>query len=66
MHDAGYNIFTYDLRNHGESGEGGGGICGIGRHEWKDGVGAVVANRQATRGRRTAVTGRPCGAPAGA
>lgn len=39
LHDAGYNVLTYDLRNHGESGEGDGGACGIGRYEWKDCVG---------------------------
>lgn len=39
LHDAGYAILTYDLRNMGESGEGDGGSCGIGRYEWKDCVG---------------------------
>jgi pimeloyl-ACP methyl ester carboxylesterase len=39
LHEAGYNILTYDLRNMGESGEGDGGSCGIGRYEWKDCVG---------------------------
>jgi pimeloyl-ACP methyl ester carboxylesterase len=39
LHNAGYGVLTYDLRNHGESGEGDGGVCGIGRHEWKDCVG---------------------------
>ncbi len=37
---AGYNIFAYDLRNHGNSGAANGGICGIGRYEWRDVVGA--------------------------
>lgn len=39
LHEAGYNVLTYDLRNMGESGEGDGGSCGIGRYEWKDAVG---------------------------
>ncbi|PWJ44371.1 alpha/beta hydrolase family protein [Sediminitomix flava] len=37
---AGYNILAYDLRNHGNSGSANGGICGIGRYEWRDCVGA--------------------------
>lgn len=37
---AGYNVLTYDLRNHGNSGAANGGICGIGRYEWRDCVGA--------------------------
>lgn len=36
---AGYNILAYDLRNHGNSGAANGGICGIGRYEWRDCVG---------------------------
>ncbi|MEM9731394.1 MAG: alpha/beta hydrolase, partial [Myxococcota bacterium] len=37
---AGYNVLAYDLRNHGSSGAANGGICGIGRYEWRDCVGA--------------------------
>ncbi|MEM1336419.1 MAG: alpha/beta hydrolase [Bacteroidota bacterium] len=37
---AGYTILAYDLRNHGTSGAANGGICGIGRYEWRDVVGA--------------------------
>lgn len=37
---AGYNLLAYDLRNHGNSGAANGGICGIGRYEWRDCVGA--------------------------
>ncbi|MEM8572837.1 MAG: alpha/beta hydrolase [Pseudomonadota bacterium] len=37
---AGYNVLAYDLRNHGLSGAANGGICGIGRYEWRDCVGA--------------------------
>ncbi|MEM9460152.1 MAG: alpha/beta hydrolase [Myxococcota bacterium] len=36
---AGYNVLAYDLRNHGNSGAANGGICGIGRYEWRDCVG---------------------------
>ncbi len=37
---AGYNVLAYDLRNHGRSGAANGGICGVGRYEWRDCVGA--------------------------
>ena len=37
---AGYNVLAYDLRNHGASGAANGGVCGIGRYEWRDCVGA--------------------------
>lgn len=37
---AGYHVLAYDLRNHGTSGAANGGICGIGRYEWRDCVGA--------------------------
>lgn len=37
--DAGYNVLTYDFRNHGNSGAANGGICGIGQWEWRDYVG---------------------------
>jgi uncharacterized protein len=41
LHDAGYNILTYDLRNHGQSGIGNGGISGLGLFECRDVVGSV-------------------------
>ncbi|MEM6464580.1 MAG: alpha/beta hydrolase [Pseudomonadota bacterium] len=37
---AGFNVLTYDLRNHGNSSAANGGICGIGRYEWRDCLGA--------------------------
>ncbi|KAL4883641.1 alpha/beta-hydrolase [Aspergillus karnatakaensis] len=41
LHDAGYNVLCYDLRNHGRSGAGSGGICGIGLLECRDVVGSI-------------------------
>lgn len=41
LNDAGYNVLAFDFRNHGESGEGNGGVCGVGLEEWQDVVGAV-------------------------
>jgi pimeloyl-ACP methyl ester carboxylesterase len=37
--DAGYNVLTYDIRNHGNSATANGGLCGIGEWEWRDCVG---------------------------
>lgn len=37
--DAGYNVLTYDLRNHGNSAAANNGLCGIGEWEWRDCVG---------------------------
>ena len=38
--DAGYNVLSYDIRNHGNSSAANGGLSGIGRWEWRDCVGA--------------------------
>lgn len=37
--DAGYNVLTYDIRNHGSSAAANGGLSGIGQWEWRDCVG---------------------------
>ncbi|KRQ19275.1 MULTISPECIES: alpha/beta hydrolase [Mycobacteroides] len=41
LHDAGYNILAYDLRNHGVSGAANGGIGGAGLYEYRDVIGSV-------------------------
>lgn len=41
LHDAGYNILTYDLRNHGRSGDGNGGLASIGLLESRDVAGSI-------------------------
>lgn len=46
LHDAGYNILTYDLRNCGQSGDGNGGLSGLGLTEARDVVGSVRYARQ--------------------
>ena len=33
LHDAGYNVLAYDLRNFGHSGAANGGIFTVGRYE---------------------------------
>jgi hypothetical protein len=37
--DAGYNVLTYEIRNHGNSSAANGGLSGIGQWEWRDCVG---------------------------
>ncbi|MEL6346426.1 MAG: alpha/beta hydrolase [Myxococcota bacterium] len=41
LHDAGYNVLAYDLRNHGMSASWGGGISGSGIYEWRDVLGSL-------------------------
>ncbi|MGB0899802.1 MAG: alpha/beta hydrolase family protein, partial [Psychrobium sp.] len=46
LHEAGYNVLTYDMRNSGRSGEAHGGVASVGLTEWRDVTGAMeyVAN----------------------
>jgi len=42
LHDAGFNVICYDLRNHGISDQGSGGTCGaLGYYEARDVVGSL-------------------------
>ncbi len=36
LHDAGYNVLTYDLRSHGESGDSESKVSGVGYYEWQE------------------------------
>ncbi|TCB97187.1 alpha/beta hydrolase [Micromonospora zingiberis] len=45
LHDAGYHVLAYDLRNHGLSGAGNGGISSSGLFEARDVVGALTYAR---------------------
>lgn len=45
LHDAGYNVLCYDLRNHGRSSSGSGGIVSIGQLESRDVVGSIMYAR---------------------
>ncbi|ODV79100.1 alpha/beta-hydrolase [Suhomyces tanzawaensis NRRL Y-17324] len=42
LHDAGYNVLCYDLRNHGLSADGNGRTVGIGILEYRDVIGSLI------------------------
>jgi hypothetical protein len=52
LQDAGYNNLTYDLRNHGLSGEANGVISGLGLLECRDVIGPSVTRRTERTWRR--------------
>src|SRR3984885_14878173 len=57
LHEAGYNVLAYDLRNHGMSGQGKGGIAGIGLTEYRDVIGSLryAASRVDTKSMKKAL-----------
>ena len=57
LHDAGYNVLAYDLRNHGLSDSGNGGTVGIGLLEYRDVIGSLryAKSRPDTKDMKTAM-----------
>ncbi|CAH0058648.1 unnamed protein product [Clonostachys solani] len=51
LHDAGYNVLAYDLRNHGQSGNGNNGLYTSGHYESRDVIGSInyIRNREDTK-----------------
>ncbi len=41
LHNAGYNVLAYDIRNHGESDASANELCGVGYWEWQDVIGSL-------------------------
>jgi uncharacterized protein (DUF1330 family)/alpha/beta superfamily hydrolase len=64
LHDAGYNILTYDMRNHGRSGVGSGGLVGHGEFEYRDVIGSLryAKSRPDTKNMKLALYSRCLGA----
>jgi len=52
LNDAGYSVLAYDLRSHGESGDGEGKISGVGYYEWQEVLASIdfVKNKPETVG----------------
>ncbi len=66
LHNAGYNVLAYDMRNHGRSGTGSGGINGHGTLEYRDVIGSLryMRSRPDTKDMRTVLLSRCLGANA--
>lgn len=66
LHDAGYNIIAYDMRNHGRSGMGSGGVNGHGVLEYRDVIGSLhyAKSRPDTKNMKIALYSRCLGANA--
>lgn len=64
LHDAGYNILTYDMRNHGRSGMGSGGLVGHGLFEYRDVIGSLryARSRPDTKNMKIALFSKCLGA----
>jgi hypothetical protein len=63
LHDAGYNILAYDMRNFGHSGAANGGLFSVGRYESRDVIGSLdyIRGRADTRGMKIGLFSRCAG-----
>jgi uncharacterized protein len=63
LHDAGYNVLAYDLRNFGQSGAGSGGVIGNGIREYRDVIGSLryVRSRPDLQAMKIGLLSRCCG-----
>jgi pimeloyl-ACP methyl ester carboxylesterase len=63
LHDAGYNVLAYDLRNFGGSGVGSGGVIGNGIREYRDVIGSLryVRSRDDLKAMKVGLLSRCCG-----
>ena len=57
LHNAGYNVLVYDIRNHGLSDDAAGGITGVGFMEWRDVIGSIryAKSRKETANMKTSL-----------
>lgn len=55
LHDAGYNVLAYDMRNFGQSGTANGGVFSVGRYESRDVIGSIAYVRERSDTRDMAV-----------
>lgn len=63
LHDAGYNVLAYDMRNFGTSGAANGGVFSVGNYESRDVIGSLryVRSRDDTRPMRIGLFSRCVG-----
>lgn len=63
LHDAGYNILAYDLRNFGQSAAGSGGVIGNGIREYRDVIGSLryIRSRSDLKDMKIGLLSRCCG-----
>jgi pimeloyl-ACP methyl ester carboxylesterase len=63
LHDAGYNVLAYDLRNFGQSAAGSGSVIGNGIREYRDVIGSLryVRSRPDLRNMKLGLLSRCCG-----
>ncbi|MDQ0771620.1 pimeloyl-ACP methyl ester carboxylesterase [Streptomyces aurantiacus] len=63
LHEAGYNILAYDLRNFGQSAAGSGGAIGNGIREYRDVIGSLryVRSRADLKNMKIGLLSRCCG-----